>query len=256
MEGVLRLIGQRLDGGKKTFVVTPNPEFLVFGCQHQWFKKLLNSATIAIPDGIALLWALRVIKGRNFFVRLGIGFWTGLKVIFAGWGRKRVTGTDLMEKLCQLAAKKGWSVYLFGGELPGVAWETLRVLKERYPGLRGWANSGPKFEIRNLQLIGNWQLEIGKLVEEINVRQPTFLFVALGMGKQEKFIWDNWGGLDVKLAMGVGGAFNYLSGRVKRAPIWIQNLGFEWLYRLYREPRRAKRQRSLLTFIWLVLKGK
>jgi N-acetylglucosaminyldiphosphoundecaprenol N-acetyl-beta-D-mannosaminyltransferase len=183
---------------------------------------------------------------------LGQGFWTGLKVIFAGWGKKRVTGTDLMEKLCQLAAQKGWRVFLFGGEPEGVAQKTLGILQKRYPGLKGWAESGPELTLE----VGSGRWEAGyKKWEKINQKYPDLLFVALGMEKQEKFIWDNWGRLDVKLAMGVGGAFNYLSGRVKRAPKWVQNLGFEWLYRFVREPWRFKRQRSLLTFIWLVLKG-
>jgi N-acetylglucosaminyldiphosphoundecaprenol N-acetyl-beta-D-mannosaminyltransferase len=259
LEEVLGLIEQRIAKKQRTFVVTPNPEFLVFSREAPWFKRILIQSDIAIPDGVALLWAREVLKKNSLFGRLLIGFLTGLKVIFAGWGQKRVNGTDLMEKLCQLAAGKGWGVYLLGGK-PGIAQKTLEILQNRYPGLEGWVETGPKLEI--VPRSGIWlrqrnsQLEIGKLVEEINQKQPTFLFVAFGMGKQEKFIWDNWGKLNVRVAIGVGGAFDYLSSQVKRAPKWIQNMGFEWFYRLCREPRRWKRQLRLLEFIWLVLRGK
>jgi len=93
------------------------------------------------------------------------------------------------------------------------------------------------------------------LVGKINQKKPDFLFVAFGMGKQEKFIWENWSKLDVKLAAGIGGAFDYLSGTVKRAPLWLRNAGFEWLYRLVRQPWRFSRQVSLFKFIFWVIKG-
>lgn len=231
-DGVLGVIQQRIKQGERIFITTPNPEFLVFAQKHPWFQKILIQSDIAIPDGIALFWAKEVLSKKGFFSRLFFGFWTGLKIIFTGWGEKRITGTDLMEKLCQLAAENNWTVYLLGGK-EGVAQKTLKILQKKYFGLKGWAEAEPK--------------------EEINKKQPTFLFVAFGMGKQEKFIGDNWPRLRVKLAMGVGGAFDYLSGEVKRAPQWVQKMGFEWLYRLLKEPWRWKRQRSLLTFIWLTL---
>jgi len=248
LKEVLGLIEQRIAKKQRTLVVTPNPEFLVFSREAPWFKRILIQSDIAIPDGVALLWAREVLKKNSFFGRLLTAFLTGLKIIFTGWGQKRVNGTDLMEKLCQLAAGEGWTVYLLGGK-PGIAQKTLKILQLKNPGLKGWANSGPRLEIRN------WKLEITeKLVREINEKKPIFLFVAFGMGKQEKFIFDNWGKLNVRVAMGVGGAFDYLSGRVKRAPQWIQNLGLEWLYRLCHEPWRWKRQLRLLKFIWLVMK--
>jgi len=76
------------------------------------------------------------------------------------------------------------------------------------------------------------------------------------MGKQEKFLSDNWDQLKIKLGVGIGGAFNYLSGEIKRAPLWIQKIGLEWFYRLYQEPWRWKRQLNLLNFIKLVLMSK
>lgn len=256
MEGVLGLISQRLSRNQRTFIVTPNPEFLIYAQQNPWFKGILTHSDIAIPDGIALLWAGQVIKGNNFFSRLIIGFWTGLKVIFVGWGKKRVTGTDLMAKLCQLAAKKGWSIYLLGGK-ERIAEKTLKILQAKSVGLRGWAESGPQLTLKS----GIWSQQSEKkadqLIKSINAKSPDLLFVAYTMDKQLKFIKENWPKLKkVKMAMGVGGAFNYLSGEVKRAPQWIQNMGFEWLYRLMKEPWRWRRQLKLIGFILLILKGR
>lgn len=251
LEEVLRLVERRMAKGQKTFIVTPNPEFLVFSRKAPWFKRILIQSDMAIPDGIALLWAREVLKKNSFFGRLLTAFLTGLKIIFTGWGQKRVSGTDLMEKVCQLAAKKGWSIYLLGGK-ERIAEKTLKILQVKYKGLKGWATAGPNLELRIEN--GEWktkQKEINDWIVKINEKQPDLLFVAFGIGKQEKFIYDNWHNLDVKLAMGVGGAFDYLSGQVKRAPLWIQKSGFEWLYRLFREPWRWKRQLSLGKFIWL-----
>ena len=268
LDEVLAIIEERILEGRKTLVVTPNPEFMVYAYRHPWFEEILIHSDMAIPDGIALLWAREVLKQKGFFNRLLAGFLTGGKIIFAGWGEKRVTGTDLMEKLCQLAAKKEWRIYLLGGK-PGIATKTLKVLRQKYPGLKGWATTGPNLELRMDN--GEWRSEntsdggrpilrsadsskVSKWVDQINRRQPDLLFVAFGMGKQEKFIADNWDKLKVKMAMGVGGAFDYLSGEVKRAPFWLRKMGFEWLYRLCQEPWRWKRQMNLLTFIRLVLK--
>jgi N-acetylglucosaminyldiphosphoundecaprenol N-acetyl-beta-D-mannosaminyltransferase len=244
---VLKGLHQEVQQGKKIFVTTPNPEFLVFAQKHPWFQKILIHSDIAIPDGVALFWAKEVLKKKGFFSRLLVGFWTGLKIIFTGWGEKRITGTDLTEKLCQLAAKNNWTVYFLGGK-DDIAQKALNKLQEKYPGLKGWAENGPKLSLTNwsLSLIKEW-------VEKINQKKPDLFFVALGMGKQEKFLSDNWNQLKIKLGIGIGGAFDYLSGEVKRAPFCLQRIGLEWFYRLIREPWRWKRQLSLVKFIWLVL---
>jgi len=249
---VLNEIFARLQLQKKTFLVTPNPEFLVFASLNPWFTDILSKADIAIPDGVAFFWAGEVRKGRNPLSRLVIGFRVGLRVIFKGWGRKRVTGTDLVEILCQKAAQKGKSVYFLGGK-PGIASLALKKMKEKYPGLEGWAEEGPpdpqdKGRNKEIPAVEVW-------VEKINQNQPDFLFVAFGMGKQEGFIWENWPRLKVGLACGVGGAFDYLSGQVKRAPLWLRKAGFEWLYRLIKEPWRLFRQASLWKFVFWVIKG-
>lgn len=231
---VLREIMKRIRKNKKTFIVTPNPEFIVYAQKNPWFKKILIQADFAVPDGIGLTWAGKIL-GQSI--------------------KERISGTDLMEKLCQEADKHYWSVYLLGGR-PEVAKKTLAVLKKRYSGLKGWAESGPKLNLQPITYNLSPKKEITRAIKSINSKNPDFLFIAFGMGKQEKFIWDNWDKLDVKLAVGVGGAFDYLSGKVPRAPKWVRNLGLEWLFRLIKESWRWRRQLALLEFIWLVIKEK
>jgi len=234
-ERVLESIQSRLSEGEKIFVVTPNPEFIVFARENPWFVSILNKADIAIPDGIGLVWASKIL---------------GTKPII----RQRISGTDLMNDLCGLAAQNKWRVFFLGGQIPGVAQKTLKILSQKYPGLKGKTDSGPV----NLKLdeINKNNPEIQKLVAKINKTKADLLFVAFGMGKQEKFIFENWENLNIKLAIGIGGAFNYLSGESKRPPKWLQNLGFEWLYRLLSQPWRFKRQLNVFKFGFWVLKKK
>ncbi len=229
---LLTFLASRIDKNRKTFVTTPNPEFFVFAKNQPWFKKILEKSDVAIPDGIGFFLASKILN----------------KSI-----KERLSGTDLMEKLCQTSVRKNWSVYLIGGE-NGVAKKTFEILKRRYPKLKGWAKSGPRLELVDGKWSTKSKKEIVKTIKEINAKKPDLLFVAFGMGKQEKFIWENWDELKVKLAIGVGGAFDYISEKVPRAPKWLRQLGLEWLYRLFRQPWRWKRQLRLIEFVWLVIK--
>jgi N-acetylglucosaminyldiphosphoundecaprenol N-acetyl-beta-D-mannosaminyltransferase len=224
---VLTLVNRRLENCRQTFIVTPNPEFLVFAQSNQWFKELLNSADLAIPDGVGLVWASRIL-GKPL--------------------RARLTGVDLMTKLCQRAAARGWTVFLLGGE-KGVAQKALSKLQASFPGLKGWAESGPRLTLESWS-----RKEVARWQEKVAQKSPDLLFVALGMGKQEKFIAAIFKKIPVKLAMGVGGAFDYLAGKINRAPSWMRAFGLEWFYRLLREPKRWRRQLSLLKFIYLLTK--
>lgn len=232
-ERVLGVIQARVKNGQKTFIVTPNPEFIVFSQKNPWFASILNQADIAIPDGIGLVWASRIFRTKPI-----IG--------------QRISGTDLMDDLCRLAAQKGWRVFLLGGQPLGIAQKTLRVLSQKYPGLKGKTDPGP--QNLSLESIKGDSPEMQKLVIKINQNKTDLLFVAFGMGKQEKFIFENWPLLKVRVAIGVGGAFDYLSGEAKRPPKWVQNLGFEWFYRLFKQPWRFKRQINVFKFGFGVLR--
>lgn len=208
-----------LSGKEQRSIVTPNPEIVMAAQSDHELKKILNQADLSIPDGI------------------------GLK--FAGV-RNRITGIDFMLDLVKLAAGKGYSVGFIGGKL-GVAEKTAEVLMAQYPQLHvSFAGDGGEVD------------EMGKFLKSpksLKLLNCDILFVAFGHGKQEKWIARYLPELPVKVAMTVGGALDYISGEVPRAPKFLRDLGLEWLFRLILQPWRFKRQLSLLKFLWHVLKA-
>ena len=183
-------------GRSKHYITTPNPEMIVAAQKDPAFKRILNAADLAIPDG------------------------AGLRL--ADPKLRRLSGADLMMALI----KKGYKTLLCGSK-PGVAQKAAKKL-----GVMGISQPN---------------------LSKINKIKPDLLFVALGHGKQEKWIAKNLPKLKVKVAMGVGGSLDYIAKPWLRAPLLIQTLGLEWLWRLILQPWRIKRQLSLLEFVYLVL---
>jgi len=228
-----------LRAGGRHYVVTPNPEFLVLAQRDAEFRAILNRADLAVPDGVGLRMAakflslpacsLTVIK---FFQLLFQGLVVGAAAIFRPSFLdvlpETVTGTDLMLRLCGRAAKRGYTVFLLGGR-DGVAEETAKRLRARFAKLNiiGTYEGDPSC---------NFQFSIFNFQSQIDL-----LFVAYGAPKQEKWIARNLSKIPVKVAMGVGGAFDFIAGKKKRAPRFLRRLGLEWLWRLLQEPRRLPR---------------
>ncbi len=210
-----------LQSGRRGYIVTVNPEIIMHAHRNPGYRAILNRALMAWPDGIGVLWASRIL---------------GHPV------PERVTGSDGVPRLAEMAARHGWRVYLLGAA-PGVAQKAAQVLTEQYPGLQiVGAEAGdpsPAFDREQ--------------VARINAARADILFVAYGAPKQEWWIARNWSWLEVRVAMGVGGALDFIAGTQKRAPRWLQQLGLEWLWRLIREPWRWRRQRVLPLFVWYVL---
>lgn len=212
---------QLIKSGNKSYIVTPNPEIIVAAQKDNEFKNILNKSSLSIADGMGLVW---------------------LSKLFRNGIPERVTGIDLLEALMEEAEKNNFSVFLLGGN-QGVAEKAAQSLKSRYPDLKivgTFAGSGGKEGDREvLRKIGQSQIDI--------------LAVGYGPVKQEKWIDRNLQKLNVKLAIGVGGSLDFISGYKKRAPVWIQKAGFEWLFRLILEPWRWKRQLALPGFVCLFL---
>jgi len=205
---------------KKFYVVTPNPEILVMAYKDSTYKKVLNEAKLALPDGVGVIWAAKFL-GKHL--------------------DDRFSGVDFMEKLCERLSKRIETVGFLGG-MPGVAVKTAECLKKRYPGLNVvFADSEWHNRDYSKYILGE--------KKTIDV-----LFVAFGSPKQEKWIYNNLSYLPVKMAVGVGGAFDFISGRVPRAPLFVRKAGLEWLFRLTIQPWRIKRQLALLEFVFLVFK--
>jgi len=190
-------------------VVTANVDFLRLASQDAGFQSIVNDADLVLADGMPLVWASR----RQL---------TPLPC--------RVTGVDMILACAQLAARRGYSIFLLGAA-PGVAYQAAEVLQQRFPGLRiAGTYSPPAAEMT--------EQDDDAGVRMVRAARPDMLFVAFGAPKQEHWIRAHQETLNVPVCMGVGGSFDMLAGNVRRAPVWIQRHGLEWLYRLAQEPRR------------------
>ncbi|MFA6215119.1 MAG: WecB/TagA/CpsF family glycosyltransferase [Patescibacteria group bacterium] len=228
LQEVLEKISQFLDSKNQHYLVTPNPEFLVAAQKDKSFKEILNYADIAVADGIGLTKAAK----------------------FLGQRLQRVTGVDLVWSVSELAEQKECSVYFLGAG-QNIAGAAAEVIKQYFPNLK-IAGSKSGGEVTNPQAANL------DLIAEINAAEPKIIFIAFGQVKQEKWIFYHLDKMpSVKVAIGVGGAFDYISGAVKRAPVWLQRLGLEWLYRLILQPQRWQRiVKAVIVFPYLVIKNK
>lgn len=205
-------------------VVTLNAEMAVLATHDADFGAVVRAADMVVPDGAGVVWAAKVL-GRRLLAR--------------------VAGYDLMLGIAGLAAERGESVFLLGGK-PGIADMAGEALRARYPGLRMAGTHHGYFA----------EDESHAIVDAVKRSGATYLFVALGAPKQEKWIAEHKAALlssGVRVCMGVGGSLDVLAGVVARAPDWIGRMGLEWLYRLVTQPRRARRMFALPRFVYAVL---
>jgi len=222
MEGALSRVEQFIEERRPHLIVTSDTPILVRAHDDQEFQQVVRSADIVTADGRGVVWMARVL---------------GLPL------RERVSGADLVERICERAAQRGHSVYLVGA-LPGVAEEAARALQARYPGLRVAGTHHGYFT----------REEEPELVKAIAGARPDILLVAFGAPKQELWIRRYQSEIQAPVAIGVGGTFDLLAGRLKRAPLWMQRAGMEWLYRVFREPRRLPRLIALPRLMWMTLR--
>ncbi len=209
-------IGSFVEDPTPHHIVTVNPEFIMAAQEDPDFAAVLRMAHLALPDGIGLVWASRLL-GRPL--------------------KARVTGVDTLVALGGLAANRGWRLYLLGAA-EGVAERASQVLRDRYPALQvvGALAGSPSPDDED------------KLTQAIQASRPDVLLVAFGHPTQDLWIARNLTRLGVSVAMGVGGSFDFIAGLAARAPRWMRRLGLEWLYRLIREPWRWRRMLALPRF--------
>lgn len=210
--------------GKRSWILAINPEKIMKALSDEKLRDLLVQADLFIPDGIGVLWAGKVL-GKPF--------------------PQRVSGVDILVLLVKEAAKRGWKIFLLGAP-PGASQEVANGWEKQYPGL----------QVVGCQHGFYQEEEEAQVVAKIRVAAPDLLFVAMGSPRQEQFIVSNRTGLGVPVCMGVGGSFDVISGRKKRAPAWMQKSGLEWSYRLFLEPSRILRMAALPKFVVLVLRKK
>ena len=253
-------------------IVTPNPEQIVLAQTNEEFRKVLNEAEIALPDGVGVVWAMKKVSNVSTYQRVK----RVNKV--ADTFLSRISGVDFMVDLCRVAAEKNKRVLFYGGR-NGASRQALVALKQQIPNLDGIAEDGAEISegctnddlrmtnkknntVHNSYFVNhnsNEEDSIKHLVQVIRGRNIQVVFIGLGAPKQEFVISSLRRRLKDPIGKGmvlmsVGGSFDMLAGNVKRAPKVVQTMGFEWLYRLIQEPWRWRRQLSLLQFFWLVVK--
>jgi len=211
-----------------THVVSINPEVLVEASENETFKRIVETAQIQIIDGVGVVLAARILN---------------LEI------SPRVSGVDLMERLLTYASLNSLSVGLIGGR-EKVAEKVIDCQKLQKPELKAFGMMG----IKNINSpTMEEESEIFRIVAD---RKPHLLFVSFGSPFQEIWIERHRDQLKGIVCIGVGGAFDYLSGETVRPPMIVRRIGLEWLFRLVRQPWRWKRQLKLLKFIGLVIKQK
>jgi exopolysaccharide biosynthesis WecB/TagA/CpsF family protein len=200
--------------GRGGWVATPNVDICRQSKADPALRRLLGGATLTVPDGMPLIWAARL-AGRPL--------------------PERVSGSSLIDTLSMAAARANLSIYLLGGA-PGVPEKAALALTRRYPGLRVAGADAPRIGFNNSSA------EVSAIHTRLKAAQPDIVFVGLGFPKQEHLINqlaevfpDTW-------LVGCGAAIPFAAGAVSRAPVWMQDRGLEWLFRLLKEPRRLLRR--------------
>lgn len=210
---------------RRGYITLTNPRGVVIARKDPSLRDALTNAELVLPDGIGII----------------------LASILLGYGRScRVDGPTLMLKICDKGRKYGYAHYFYGGK-EGVARKLVEKLTEEYPGLDVVGTHCPPF--RKLS-----QQEDDAVIEEINAAKPDIVWVGTGAPKQDKWMHDHLGRIHAPVMVGVGAAFDYNSGNMKRAPKWVRACCLEWLYRLFIEPRRHfPRKIQIFHFLYLVI---
>jgi N-acetylglucosaminyldiphosphoundecaprenol N-acetyl-beta-D-mannosaminyltransferase len=203
-------------------VCTLNPEFVVIAQRDPKFFSVLNQADACVADGTGIMIASRIL-GKYL--------------------PSRITGSDGIYEIAQRSATEGWRLFLLGAA-PGIAEKTAEILQDQFDGLH---------------IVGTYagspdDSEADEIIGLINASEADILLVAYGAPKQDLWIYQHREGINVRMALGVGGAFDYVVGIAPRAPKWMRQLGLEWLYRLIKQPWRWRRMMRLPIFVWLVLR--
>ncbi len=224
MSEALDKVLSMLKGQTPQKIFTPNSEIIMQATRDPELKHMLNSAELVVPDGAGVILASRIMKNEL---------------------KEKVSGVDLVRKILANTEKRPTSFFIFGGK-PGVAEKaSVNILYDH-----------PKAKILGYRNGYFDENEVPEIIKQINDSRAEILLVGLGAPKQEKWIHQYAGELNCKILMGIGGSIDVFAGTVKLAPEFMRKAGLEWLYRLIKEPKRAKRMLDLPRFILLTLKKK
>ena len=216
VEGVINLIA----AGKSSMVATANAEMLLNATHDAELKRILNAANLVVPDGAGTVWAAR---------HLG------------KFMPERVAGADLVQELMKIAPAHDFKFFLFGAA-PDIADKAKAKAETLYPGIKIVGTRNGYFKADDEP----------DIIAQIKSSRADILLAALGVPKQEKWLFKYKDELKVPVSIGVGGTFDVMAGIVKRAPLWMQKARLEWLFRAMLQPSRAGRLLALPKFVWKV----
>jgi N-acetylglucosaminyldiphosphoundecaprenol N-acetyl-beta-D-mannosaminyltransferase len=217
------MIERMITSQQPHYIVTANVDFLVQAREDVELRRILLDAHLVLCDGTPLVWASRLLGNRL---------------------PERVAGSDLVPHLIRVAAEKQFRLF-FLGAAPESCEQAVSNLKQKFPQLVIAGHYSPPFQ----QLL---EMNHDEIVRQIKQAHPDLLFVSFGCPKQEKWIAMHYRSLGVPVTIGVGATIDFLAGRVRRAPVWMQRSGTEWVFRLAQEPRRLFRRyaKDLGVFGW------
>jgi len=211
---LVALLSQRLDAQEKTLCVPVNLDVLRLAASDHKLHSTIQSASVVIADGMPLVWLSRFSQ-------------TPLP--------ERLPGCELVLSLCRLAHEKGYKIFILGGA-PGVAEQAKQQLEEDFPGIQIVGTEAPAAaQLTDAE-------ESAQIVARINASEADILFVALGAPKQEYWLAAHRDELRPVCILPCGGSIDFIAGIQKKAPLWLGNLGVEWLYRLWHNPTRLYRR--------------
>ncbi|ATD55238.1 WecB/TagA/CpsF family glycosyltransferase [Clostridium chauvoei] len=210
---------------KKVHIISGNPEVLYTGLNNkELFHNFRSKEALIIPDGVGTQIASKILKENV---------------------KEKIAGIELMKAIIKDCENRGRGIYLLGASEDSLK-ACVANLVTNYPNLNIVGYRNGFFDINSCN----------EIIEEINTKKPYVVFVAMGCPRQEHFITRYMDVLDTKILMGVGGSFDVIGDKVKRAPKWMIDIGLEWFYRVSKEPWRIKRLGSIPKFLWLVIKEK
>jgi len=203
-------IERRISAKEKSYVVAINVDVVMKMENDNYLKEITDKADMVLVDGKPLVWIAKLYKRPV---------------------KEKISGSDLVPLLCEMAAKKGHSIFILGGK-EGVAKQAKIKLEQKHPEIKIVGDYSPQF---GFEKDSN---EVEKVNKIISRAKPDILIVCLGCPKQEKFIYENYKKYDATMSICAGATVDFLAGNVKRAPRWVSDVGLEWFYRFMKEPRR------------------
>lgn len=222
-------IGRWIHEGERHYVCVRDAHGVMLAQKDETFRQIQNASGLTTPDGMPMVWC---------------GRWAGEKEM------SRVYGPDLIQAVTERAGLEGWKFFYYGGT-EGVAEELAEEIKRRAPGVQNVGTYCPPFRPLTTE-------ERADVIEQINDSGADIVWVGLSSPKQEFWMDDVRDELNAAALIGIGAAYDMLTGRVRQAPRWIQRSGFEWLFRLIMEPKRLWRRYvlNLPQFAWLLARNK